>query len=107
MAKKEAKKSAACRATNVRYTLPMIATGTITSLGLNGPEDGSAELLVYITDEQGKPATYGVYAPAYTFGAFASILSAAYVKGTKIDLVYWPDTIHTPHIYQVICPSQH
>jgi hypothetical protein len=60
-------------------------------------------------DVSGDKKAYAVYAYPSTepsvFSSFASILTAAYLTKTKIDLSYVQGQGATPQITELVCPS--
>jgi hypothetical protein len=83
-------------------------TGVVQSVDVAGMGPNSAEIVVSINVE-GADQAYAVYAYPSTepsvFSSFVSLLTAAYLTKTVIDLWYVPGAGPTPQIVELVCPS--
>ena len=83
-------------------------TGILNSISVSGEGPNSAEIVVSIKVD-GDDQAYAVYAYPSTepavFSSFVSILTAAYLSKTKIDLSHVQGPGPTPQIIQIVCPS--
>lgn len=75
---------------------------------MSGEGANSAEIVVGI-NVGGAEQAYAVYAYPTTessvFSSFVTILTAAFLTKTKIDLSYVTGPGPTPQIVQLVCPS--
>ncbi|MDR5727381.1 MAG: hypothetical protein RB191_07930 [Terriglobia bacterium] len=83
-------------------------TGIIDRVTVSGEGANSAEIVVAINVD-GVEQAYAVYAYPSTessvFSSFVTILTAAFLSKTKIDLSYVKGPRPTPQIVQLVCPS--
>lgn len=83
-------------------------TGTIDRVTVNGEGANSAEIVVAI-NVGGVEQAYAVYAYPTTessvFSSFVTILTAAFLTKTTVDLSYVTGPGPTPQVVQLVCPS--
>lgn len=85
-------------------------SGFVKSFAVEGDGANSAEIVIGFATAETETA-YAVYAYPSTepsvFSSFASLLTAAYLNNTKIDLTYVNDDAYpTPRITRLVIPSK-